>query len=196
MKVALVGGPGLGKTTAAMGIAAELKRRGVVATFVGEYARTWMAKHKRTPRAVEDQALIMRGQRRRETEAELTQDVVITDSTTWMCAVYSTTFLRNTQGKIDESGNISLNDVFEDALSECDNYDLVFVLPRCFDIQKEPGRLQSSLSECEKVDAKILGFIHLFDIPHITLSDNPKKWVDEVVENITGRLGIREPLPA
>lgn len=190
MKIAFVGGPGLGKTTIAMDTAAALKKDSIVAGFVAEYARTWMAKHGRTPRNVEDQAMIMRGQRKREAEASLTQDVIVTDSTTWMCAIYASLYLRNSAGKIDYSGNVSLNDLFEDAIPESDGYDLTFVLPRCFGMPVEPGRMQISRSEGERMDAKIAGFVSIYDIPAVFLSTNPKKWLSEAMPVIREYMGL------
>jgi nicotinamide riboside kinase len=95
MKVAIVGGPGTGKTTLCYDVASYLKKRDVVTQLAIEYARRWYAKHGRWPSCIGDQAFILRGQEDMENDYTPTQDVLLTDSSTWLCAVYATLYAKN-----------------------------------------------------------------------------------------------------
>jgi nicotinamide riboside kinase len=178
MKLAIVGGPGTGKTTLCYDVASYLKHRNGVAQLAIEYARRWKAKHGRWPNCIGDQAFIMRGQEDMENDYTPTQDILITDSSTWLCAVYAS---RYTQ---DRSDMYHLMDLTEKALKLYPSYDYTFVAPRVFKLQSEPGRQQSDEAAARDIDERIRGFISLFNLSVVWLPEDHKKWIDVITDTI------------
>lgn len=86
--IAIVGAESTGKTTLAADLAADLAAAGYRATWVPEALRDWCQAQGRTPRADEQDA-IARAQHERVMAAAATHEVVVTDTTALMTAVYS-----------------------------------------------------------------------------------------------------------
>jgi nicotinamide riboside kinase len=181
LKVAIVGAPSTGKTVLAADVVNTLKKRGIVAMFVGEYARNWMAKHNRTPEVPTDQFPISLRQMRRETEFANSQDVLITDSSSWLGVIYASLLVRHGTDR-EESDLIHLMDLIEDTLPS--HYDLQYYVPRVFPIQLEGGRWQTKEEEFDLIDRKIRGMIDLFNLPVKRLPDDPSLWIDIIVKDI------------
>lgn len=178
MKIAVVGGPGTGKTTLCYDVASILKRDNIVAQLAIEYARRWKAKHGRWPNCVGDQAFIMRGQEDMENDYTPEQEVLLTDSSTWLCSVYATNYIK------DRSDMFHVMDLVEKGLKLYESYDLTFMTPRVFKLQTEPGRAQASEEEARIMDEKITGFVKLYGLNVIWLPDDHKAWPRIVINNI------------
>ncbi len=88
LKIALLGAESTGKTTLSLQMARHLGDRGHRVAVVGEVLREWCAREGRTPRP-EEQLPIAQEQERRVDEAAAGADIVITDTTALMVAVYS-----------------------------------------------------------------------------------------------------------
>lgn len=88
LKIALLGAESTGKTTLTQQMAQHLGDRGHRVAVVGEVLREWCAREGRTPRP-EEQLPIAQEQERRVDEAAASADIVITDTTAIMVAVYS-----------------------------------------------------------------------------------------------------------
>jgi nicotinamide riboside kinase len=86
--VAIVGAESTGKTTLALGLAEALSGDGLSAIMVPEYLREFCDTLARTPRP-DEQAAIAREQTRRIALAARTHDVVVSDTTALMTAIYS-----------------------------------------------------------------------------------------------------------
>lgn len=86
--VAIVGAESTGKTTLARGITQALIADGVNAVMVSEYLREFCDERDRTPYP-DEQADIALEQSRRIAQAAKLHDVVVTDTTALMTAVYS-----------------------------------------------------------------------------------------------------------
>jgi nicotinamide riboside kinase len=184
-KVAIIGAPSTGKTVLAMEVVVDLKKEGIIASFVGEYARNYMAKHKRNVEIPQDQFPILLRQLKRENEALSTQDVVITDNSTWLGVVYASLLVRKGTDR-EYSDLIHVGDLIEDTLPS--DYALQYYVPRVFNIQKEKGRVQTEESEYDIIDRKIRGMIDLFNIPIVILPNDHKQWKDIIIADIKGKL--------
>ena len=186
IKVAIVGAPSTGKTVLAADVVNVLKKKGIIAMFVGEYAKNWMAKHKRAPEVPADQFPISLRQMRRETELANSQDVLVTDSSNWLSVVYASLLIRKGTDH-EDSDLIHLIDLIEDTLPS--HYDLQYYVPRVFPVQSERGRWQTREEEFDLIDRKIRGIINLFNLPVRRLPDDYKQWVDVIVSDVESLLG-------
>lgn len=88
--VNLFAGPGAGKTTCAWEIASELKKRGIEAEYVSEYAKemVWDNKTEKLDGSLENQRELYKEQLRRVQRLIGRVDVVVTDSPTLLSAMY------------------------------------------------------------------------------------------------------------
>ena len=86
--VALLGAESTGKTTLAHELGAALSALGRRTAVVPEYLREFCAQHQRTPRQDEQRAIAAEQTRRIDAAAH-THDIVVTDTTALMIAVYS-----------------------------------------------------------------------------------------------------------
>lgn len=88
MKIALLGAESTGKTWLSEELAQALRARGTRTAVVPEVLREWCAARGRTPRP-EEQMVIAQEQEARVDAAAATHDMVITDTTALMVAIYS-----------------------------------------------------------------------------------------------------------
>ena len=88
MKIALLGAESTGKTQLAGELAAHLRAQGKSVAVVPEVLREWCVREGRTPRP-EEQLSIAQEQERRVDEAASHADIVISDTTALMVAIYS-----------------------------------------------------------------------------------------------------------
>lgn len=88
VKIALLGAESTGKTQLSGELALALRGRGKQVEVVAEVLREWCAREGRTPRP-EEQLSIAQEQERRVDEAATRADVVISDTTSVMVAIYS-----------------------------------------------------------------------------------------------------------
>ena len=186
IKVSIVGAPSTGKTSLALQVVSELKKRHVVASFIGEYARNWMAKHKRQTEVPTDQFAIALRQAKRESELLANQDVIVTDSSTWLGVVYASLLVRK-DTKYEFSDLVHVMDLLEDTLPS--TYTLEYYVPRgVFPVQLEAGRVQTEEADFDLLDRKIRGMIDLFNIPVKILPKDNTKWLDIIVNDIIAEI--------
>jgi nicotinamide riboside kinase len=88
MKIALLGAESTGKSCLAHELATHLRGQGKSVAVVPEVLREWCEREGRTPRP-EEQMPIAQEQERRVDAAAATSQVVITDTTALMVAIYS-----------------------------------------------------------------------------------------------------------
>ena len=88
VKIALLGAESTGKTQLSEDLATHLRGQGKSVIVVPEYLREWCVRENRTPRP-EEQMPIAQEQERRVDIAAASADVVISDTTALMVAIYS-----------------------------------------------------------------------------------------------------------
>lgn len=88
MRIALLGAESTGKTSLAGELAAHWQAQGRTVAVVPEVLREWCERERRTPRP-EEQWPIAQEQERRVDAAVQSSDIVITDTTALMVAIYS-----------------------------------------------------------------------------------------------------------
>ena len=88
VKIALLGAESTGKTQLSEDLATHLRGQGKSVIVVPEYLREWCVRENRTPRP-EEQMPIAQEQERRVDIAAASTDVVISDTTSLMVAIYS-----------------------------------------------------------------------------------------------------------
>jgi nicotinamide riboside kinase len=88
LKIALLGAESTGKTQLSAELAAWLRGQGRSVAVVPEVLREWCLREGRTPRP-EEQMPIAQEQERRVDEAALEAEIVISDTTSLMVAIYS-----------------------------------------------------------------------------------------------------------
>lgn len=88
MKIALLGAESTGKSQLSGELASHLRSQGQSVAVVPEVLREWCAREGRTPRP-EEQMPIAQEQERRVDAAAATSQVVISDTTALMVAIYS-----------------------------------------------------------------------------------------------------------
>jgi nicotinamide riboside kinase len=114
MKIALLGAESTGKTQLAGELAEHFRSKGKSVAVVSEVLRTWCEREGRTPRP-EEQLPIAQEQERLVDEAARTSDIVISDTTSLMVAIYS--------AMLFEDGTL-----YQFALSRQRSYDLTLVM--------------------------------------------------------------------
>jgi AAA+ ATPase superfamily predicted ATPase len=190
IKVAILGAPSTGKTRIALEVVSELKKKSIISSFIGEYARNWMAKHKRFPEVPTDQFAIALRQIKRENEFIATQDVLVTDSASWLGIVYASLVVRH-KTSYELSDLYHVMDLIEDTLPS--DYTLHYYVPRgVFTPQLEGGRTQTTEEEFDLVDRKILGLIDLFNIPVKRLDKDHENWTGIIVNDIIDEIKKRK----
>lgn len=137
------GGPGAGKTTACMEIAATLKKRGLVAEYVQEYAKelAWEGRNELLDGSESSQRKILEEQYNRMMRLEGKVDAIITDAPLLLNTVYNRQLTPEYEKEVVQKYN------------EFNNF--VFVVQRDADASYEQdGRLQTS-QEAKVIDEKI-----------------------------------------
>lgn len=171
--VNLFGGPGIGKSTLAASVFAELKRNNIDCELVTEYAKhvVW----EENTKALDNQFFTTANQYHREFIVHGKVDVLITDSPIILGAIYN------------EDNNFIRAQAYETWLLETfnDRRNLNYLLTRSAPYQ-QIGRVQN-LEEAIDKDNQLEQFLSEQDIEHIKiLSDNRVK--DQIVEDIMRRL--------
>lgn len=163
--VNLFAGPGAGKSTTAAGLFYELKRRGINAELVTEFAKdlTWESRHE----TMKDQVYITAKQNRRLERLRGKVDIVITDSPLLFGIHYMSTdhYLFETYTPL--------------VLKLFDSYtSLNFLIPRK-PLYMQVGRSQTK-EEAITIDGDIEDLLRSLNISHTKLTCD----VDDVVEII------------
>ena len=165
--VNLYAGPGAGKTTCAWIIAAELKKRGVVAEYVPEYAKelVWDKRFDLLDGSYKNQLALFAEQNRRLERLVGQVDAVITDSPLLLGAMYAKERRDEVAGKILEQYHKYRN--FNLFINRGESYE-------------NAGRIHD-LEESRRIDKEILQFLKENNIYYGTYYH---KTVSVVVNNI------------
>ena len=180
------GGPGAGKTTACLHIAAQLKKRGFVAEYVQEYAKelTWDKNFEMLDGSPEHQKLIFAEQAKRLNRLVGKVDFVVTDAPLLLNSVY-----------LDPS--YSKKQAYTKAVMErFQKYDnFCFVVGRDTSYFETIGRTQS-LEESIQKDNEIVQLLKDNQVYFKTYShDELNKVVDNAVKTHNRITGLKQEVP-
>lgn len=183
-KVALVGGPGSGKTTLANALTAELKSRGLKWYNVQEYAREhidrWGAE---SVKRASDVLLIAYQQVEREKKVNKNADGFVTDSPLILPWFYG----RNLEVASAGEKYMILTRLYKMFVRSFLDYDLVVHVKREKPYVKDGCRFQTE-EEAKEIDLDVVEQITKHDFPMVTVDGT----TDERVEKI---VGILYPVP-
>lgn len=162
----LFGGPGVGKSTIAAEVFAELKKKHLNCELVTEYAKdlTWQESFK----VLKNQIYVWAKQHQRFFRLIGKVDYVVTDSPPVLCILYDT-FNNEMLHKLivqEFNKNVNLNFVIERDMS----------LPFA-----EAGRYQS-YEQAQEIDRNILNVLKQYDLPYTTIRVENAK--DAIVQAI------------
>lgn len=164
-------GPGAGKTTCAWEIASELKKRGIEAEYVGEYAKelVWDGNTELLDGSLQSQQKLYDVQNHRVQRLLGKVDVVVTDSPAIMGAMYL-----KEQNAAFEQGVIS-------DFNKQHNFNLFINRGDTF---QQTGRIHN-LEESKAIDNSIKAFLDRYDIFYGTYNHST---INKVVDNIETHL--------
>lgn len=163
------GGPGLGKSTLALGLSWSLKTQGMSAELVTEYAKdvTWEGRQN----LLNDQLYLLAKQNRRLSRLlEHEVDFAVTDSPLLLCAAYT------------RLGTDAYSHLVPLVLELFNSYDNInFVLKRNPEFYVQVGRSQT-LDEAVLIDNLVIELLDEFKIPYheIVLHEQPLDTVHEL----------------
>jgi len=170
MKINLFGGPGIGKSTVAYFVAAELKSRGLNVEVVQEYAKEVV--YEGVNLKLVDQTFqnrILMEQIRRELVFINRADYIITDSPIWLNLFYNG----------DENKTVL-------SILTTENEDLNFFLTRSNENFETKGRSHNEQESIE-IDSKMLTFLEKHNIPLIKVEGDSRTKAMKIVDKILKR---------
>jgi nicotinamide riboside kinase len=149
-RIALLGAESTGKSRLAQDIAQHLREHGLRAAAVPEVLREWCEREGRTPRP-EEQLAIAQEQERRVDLAARDQELVVSDTTVLMVAIYA--------GMLFPDGEL-----LRLARQRQRSYDATLVTG--LDLPWVPDGLHRDSAQArEEVDALVRSFLHLAQVP-------------------------------
>jgi nicotinamide riboside kinase len=169
----LLGGSGIGKTTTAAHLFAEMKYSGLHCELVREYVKQWAWEGKKI--GPFDQMYILGKQSKYESMLYGKVDYIVTDSPLLLCPIYERFYSNK-----DCVGPAAIN-FLEDAKTKGVKH-LNFLLKRNkhFDTR---GRFED-LETAQKVDAAVKNYLVEKEIPFVELNNDDRARVDEILANV------------
>lgn len=169
----LFGGSGIGKSTTAAHLFAEMKYRGMHVELVREYVKTWAWQGRQV--GPFDQMYLLGKQSKYESILYGKVDYIVTDSPLLLCPMYELFY----SGK--ELVAPAAFNFIEDAKSK-DVHHFNFVLTRNVPFDTR-GRYQTE-EEAIRVDEAVMQFMRKYDIPHKVICSEGFKRVEEILQNV------------
>lgn len=160
----LIGGPGVGKSTLAAEIFAELKKKGKSAELALEYAKDQVWDE--NLRILKDQLYIFGKQNHRIWRLYGKVDYIITDSPILLSAIYNQYY------------GPYFTDMVINVYNEYDN--ALYLIDRGTEYQ-EQGRLQN-LEQAIQIDNELQTFLDIHEIPYTKVSIN--NVLDVILKNV------------
>ena len=177
MKIAILGAESTGKTRLAGELAAHFRAQGKTVAVVPEFLRTWCEREGRTPRP-EEQMPIAQEQERQVNDAAASHDIVISDTTSLMVAIYS--------AMLFDDGTL-----YQFALSRQRGYDLTLVTG--LDVAWVADGLQRDGPHVrEPVDALVRAALAKAGVPYRVVYGHGEERLPNALTAITG---MRAPAP-
>lgn len=175
-KIAILGGPGTGKTTLCKQLDVDYSMAGYISDVCLEFARSYIAWYG-PPKSIFEQFLLYEGQKRREEELSHC-DIIFCDNATILNYVYGllTCDFKNPKEVY------ALMKLYEWAMRDLPEYD-IFYVPREFSVEKDGIRYQDDQMALI-VDTKIKDFLDLMNVPYTVVSGDLETRVRTVKEKI------------
>lgn len=157
--ISLIGGSGVGKSTTAAAVFAEMKNQKMDAELVREYVKEWAWTGKKV--GLFGQSIIYGKQLQRESDLYNKVDYIVTDSPLILCPIYQQFYTGQ-----DSIKSLVLNDLNNAKSLGVDH--LNFLLPRnkAF-VQK--GRFETE-EQARKVDASVKAFLEYHNVHYVSVN--------------------------
>lgn len=176
IKVAILGGPGTGKTTLCKQLDVDYGLSGYISTICEEFAREYIINYG-VPSNIFEQFLLYEGQKKREDYLR-NNDIIFCDNATVLCYVYGviTCDFSNPKEKY------ALLKLFEWAMRDLNEY-IIFYIPRELELVDDGVRYQN-LEFALEVDSKIQSFLGMMNIPYVIVKGTLQERLDIVKNHI------------
>jgi hypothetical protein len=169
----LFGGSGVGKSTTAAHLFAEMKYRGLHVELVREYVKTWAWQDKKV--GPFDQIYLLGKQSKYESILYGKVDYIVTDSPLLLCPMYEHYY--SGQELIAPSAFNFINDAKSKGVEHIN-----FVLKREFAFDPR-GRYQTP-DELSSIDVAIHQFLQKYDVAYTEVSGEGIKRVEQILQSV------------
>jgi len=157
-KVAIIGGPGTGKTTLIKQLDVDYSMAGYITDVALEFARSYIVRYG-IPTSIFEQFMLYEGQKQREEELRHC-DIIFCDNATILNYVYGLMCCDFKNPK----EVYALMKLYEWAMKDLPGYD-IFYAPREFAMEKDGVRYQDE-EFAVVVDTKIKNFLDIMNVPY------------------------------
>lgn len=181
IKIALFGGPGVGKTTCANAFVAYMNSKHYPFYNISEYARTFIDTYGQNilnecgPLI---QLKIVQKQIEREQTIPNNVKGFITDSPVFLAWFYAAYY-----GKDNNASYIARKDNYKQFLKSIYSYDHIFRIVRESDYQEDGCRTQTA-EEAKLIDEAITINLKLHHIPFTTIKGSTEERVEEIADTV------------
>lgn len=176
LKVAIIGGPGTGKTTLIKQLDVHYSLAGYTTDLALEFARTYIVRYG-VPNSIFEQFLMYEGQKQRENELKHC-DIIFCDNATILNYVYG---LMSCDFK-NPKETYALMKLYEWAMKDLPSYE-IFYIPREFPLEQDGVRYQDD-AFARELDEKIKNFLDIMNVPYVVLTGDVETRSNTVKEKI------------
>lgn len=171
----LFGGPGIGKSTTALGLAYKMKLAGIDCEYVQEYVKKWAWRGQAV--GPFDQSMLFGNQSYNESLMYGKVDFLVTDSPILLCGYYECHY---NDHKIVEPSILSYLDVCRQKGVQHVN----FMLTRAFEYRQE-GRFETE-EQAYAVDKGLKEYLHELGVEFTEITDNGEERVSTILAKVLG----------
>lgn len=179
IRIAILGGPGCGKTTLMQQVYVDLKVQGLNVGAVSEYSTKYL-KEKGMIETISEQYGIYLGQKMLEESLE-DFDYAVTDYATFIPYVYARFMLGDKKRTVKEIE--ILEDLYGLALRDISKYDYIFFVPREFGYKRDGVRWQDE-ELAKSVDHAIKQFLDAENVFYTTITGSTKQRAEQICKVI------------
>ena len=180
----LYGGPGTGKSTNATYVFSQLKRQGIVAEYVSEYAKdiTWEETHS----LLNNQIHLFSEQFRRQWRLLNKVDVIVTDSPLLLGLVYFEHYITNDSNFTIEFEKCIKSTIYNGFL-QFDNLNYFLIREKEY---VKIGRNQTE-SEAIELDSEVKEVLNRYNVDYNTIKTSVEEMDNTVIPDIIKKLNNR-----